>query len=63
ELYNKFDGMDFHDLTDHEQSAKDCAIIAIDEILDVLGGTGVYSFADIKVTAYWEDVKAEIEGI
>ena len=38
-----------------------CATIAVDEILDVLGNVGVYSFADPKVTAYWEDVKAEIE--
>lgn len=42
---------------------KQCATIAVDEILDVLGNVGVYSFADPKVTAYWEDVKAEIERL
>lgn len=46
-----------------EQAAKECAIIAVDEILDVLGNVGVYSFADPKVTTYWEGVKTEIEGM
>ena len=46
-----------------EYNAKQCATIAVDEILDVLGNVGVYSFADPKVTAYWEDVKAEIENL
>lgn len=46
-----------------EQAAKECSIIAVDEILDVLGDVGVYSFADPKVTTYWEGVKAEIEGM
>ena len=41
-------------------SAKECAIIAVDEILDVLGGAGVYSFADSKVTDFWEEVKQQI---
>ena len=39
---------------------KQCVIMAIDEILDVLGDVGVYGYADIKVTTYWEQVKKEL---
>lgn len=63
ELFNKFDAMDFHECSNHKQSAKQCALLAVDEILDVLGGWGVYSFADIKVTSFWEDVKLEIKKL
>ena len=45
------------------EEAKKCALIAVDEIIDVLGGSGVYSFADIKVSEYWEEVKKEIEKL
>lgn len=44
-------------------NAKACSIIAVDEILDVLGDVGVYSFADPKVTAYWKSVKEEINKL
>jgi len=43
--------------------AKYSAKIAVNEILDVLGGGGVYSFADIKVSEYWEKVKDEIDNV
>jgi len=48
---------------DKLESAKQCALIAVDEILDVLGGSGVYSFADSNVSVYWEVVKKEIEQL
>lgn len=69
ELFNKFKEYSYtawnggSDEMTTEQAAKECSIIAVDEILDVLGGAGVYSFADTKVTTYWETVKAEIEGL
>jgi hypothetical protein len=69
ELFNKFKEYSYTDWNGGEdemtteQAAKECAIISVDEILDVLGGIGVYSFADTKVTTYWETVKAEIEGM
>jgi hypothetical protein len=44
-----------------QQNAKKVAMICVDEILNVLGGSGVYSFADATVSEYWIDVKKEIE--
>lgn len=43
--------------------AKKVATITVDEILDVLGSAGVYSFASPDVTVYWEEVKKEIEKL
>jgi len=69
ELFDKFKEYSYtawhggNDEMTTEQAAKECAIIAVDEILDILGDVGVYSFADPKVTTYWECVKAEIEGL
>lgn len=37
-----------------------CAIICCDEIIDILGGEGVWSFADAKVYEFWQSVKDEI---
>lgn len=46
---------------DTTPNAKQCALIICNEIIDVLGGEGVYSFADDKVSEYWEQVKKSIE--
>lgn len=43
--------------------ARECAIICVDEIIEVLGSAGVYSFADKKVTNFWDNVKKEIEKL
>lgn len=43
-----------------ESLAKECAIIAVDEILDVLGSAGVYGFADPQISEYWQKIKEEI---
>lgn len=40
-----------------------CALIAVYEILEVLGGAGVYGFVDPKVEQYYENVKHEIEKL
>lgn len=50
-----------YNVKDLLDSAKQCALIAVEEILDILGGAGVYSFADEKVSEYWEQVKKEIK--
>ena len=44
------------------EDAKVCALIAVDEILDTLGGAGVYGYADGAVEHYWQEVKQEIEN-
>jgi hypothetical protein len=44
-----------------KKQAITCAILSVDNILDVLGGTGVCSFADIKISEYWENVKKELQ--
>lgn len=49
------------DLESYEQ--KQCALIAIDEIIDILGGVGVYGYADAAVEQYWNEVKQEIEKL
>jgi len=46
----------FTEWTDHRQSAKECALIAVDEIVR----NGIYSFEDNR---YWEEVKQEIEKL
>ncbi len=51
------------DFEDTKAAAMDSAIICIDQILDVLGGPGVYGFADPKVALQFEKVKAELEKI
>jgi hypothetical protein len=68
ELVDKF--MDYTGFEINEQnnmsnifSAKQCALIAVDEILDTLGGTGVYGYADAAVEHYWKEVKQEIEKL
>jgi hypothetical protein len=43
--------------------AKQCALIAVDEIINVLGSAGVYGFADDKVAEYWEEVKEKIKQL
>lgn len=58
ELFNKMKGF----RVKHSHSKK-CAKIAVEELLDVLGGAGVYSFADDKVAEYWNQVKTEIEKL
>ncbi len=42
-------------------NAKACAILHCQGIIEVLGDVGVYSFADPKVSEYWEQVLNEIK--
>lgn len=59
ELYTKFDKMDFHGLTSHEESAIDCAIIAVDEIIKL----DVWDNPFDKVhygLIFWQQVKEQL---
>jgi hypothetical protein len=64
ELYNKFlnpSGDTYlYGMLEHE-SAKECALIAVDEILDVI--TSIYDYDFEKLNPYWEEVKQEIENL
>jgi len=67
ELVNKFllllfGKKPFYSKSDYFK-AKKCATICVDEILEVLGGSGVYGFADPAVEHYWESVKTEIKKL
>lgn len=43
--------------------AKNCAIINVKNIIDVLGDEGVYAFADPKVSEKWERILSKIEEL
>jgi hypothetical protein len=43
------------------EAAKDCALIAVDEILYVI--TGIYDYDFEKLNPYWQEVKQEIEKL
>jgi hypothetical protein len=55
ELNTDFDGLVKYEL------AKQCALIAVDEILDVI--TVIYDYDFEKLNPYWEEVKKEIEKL
>jgi hypothetical protein len=67
ELYNKFlnpSGDTYlYGMLEHE-SAKECALIAIDEIIKLENNNGYY-FDGTNVTSisYWQEVKQEIEKL
>ena len=42
-------------------TAKQCTLIAVAEILDVI--TGIYDYDFEKLNPYWEEVKQEIEAL
>ena len=46
---------------DYEAKAKQCALIAVDEILDVI--TGIYDYDFEVLNPYWKEVKQEIEKL
>jgi hypothetical protein len=46
-----------------KSNAKSCAILHCQGIIDVLGGVGVYSFADPEVEKYWQQVLNEIQSL
>jgi hypothetical protein len=64
----------FHEVLgweDYFDSAKQCALIAVDEILEVMGSAVVYNYVypGVKIYAYpgteiyWQEVKQEIEKL
>jgi hypothetical protein len=59
ELVSKFRGTFFRSMSDVD--AKRCALIAVDEILDVI--TGIYDYDFEVLNPYWKEVKKEIEKL
>jgi len=53
------DGDEHHHCTYYV--AKQCALISVDEILDVI--TSIYDYDFEKLNPYWEQVKQEIENL
>ena len=45
------------------KEAKQCALIHVNGVIDVLGSAGVFGFADDKVSEEWESIKTEIEKL
>ncbi len=54
ELYNKM-----YDFSIFDESAKQCALIAVDEILDMVKHTPI----EFIETDYWQEVKQDIENL
>lgn len=63
ELYNKMyeTGFKPKSVLIRIEQAKECALIAVDEILDVI--TVIYDYDYEKLYPYWENVKKEIEKL
>jgi hypothetical protein len=61
ELYNNFYNTSTHPhhVESRQQFAKQCALIAVDEILNVIIGSYDYELEKI----YWQEVKQEIEKL
>jgi Mg/Co/Ni transporter MgtE len=60
ELFDKFNKPD----TTHYpyvHNAQQCALIAVDEILDVI--TSIYDYDFEKLNPFWEEVKQEINNL
>jgi hypothetical protein len=61
ELYNNFYNTSSHPhhVESRQQFAKQCTLIAVDEILNVIIGSYDYELEKI----YWQEVKQEIEKL
>lgn len=53
ELFNKFDNFDFHDLSDHKHSAKQGALIVVNEVISACK----FNYVERYNTDWWEKVK------
>ncbi len=51
--------------TDYKELAKQCALIAVDEILNNFGlqTTGQTFYTEYRAVEYWKEVKQEIEKL
>jgi hypothetical protein len=74
ELYNKFYNTSSHPhhIESRKDNAKQCALIAVDEILEATktkykwgGGSPekLVHFEEVKYDTYWQEVKQEIEKL
>ena len=61
ELYNKYEqlGRDFTRGVSMKEFAKECALISVDEILDMVKHTPI----EFIETDYWQEVKQDIEKL
>jgi hypothetical protein len=59
ELFNKYaDGFNFDSTyRDYKQQSKQCALIAVDEILNLCWN------GNLKAQQYWQEVKQEIQKL
>ena len=63
ELYNKYEFVYIQNYTS-KYEVKQCALIAVDEILNQYSDGGFnYKILDEEESAYWENVKHEIERL
>lgn len=60
ELYNLMYSNNSHpfNVQVRKESAKKCALIAVDELIQELTGSGI-----VGSSAYWKEVKQEIENL
>lgn len=67
ELYNLMYSNNSHpfNVQVRQESAKQCALIAVNEILDNFGLTtnGKIFFTEYRAIEYWQQVKQEIENL
>ena len=63
ELYNKYEqlGRDFTRGVSMKEFAKQCALIAVDEI--IMEREVIYASLGIRTGEFWIEVKAEIENL
>jgi hypothetical protein len=66
ELIDKFENYSFMDIDkkiSSFNSAKQCALIAVDEIRNILSMPNIPKYYPIVTDEYWEQVKQEIEKL
>lgn len=64
ELYQKYEllGIDFTRGVSMKEYSKQCALIAVDEVIDILSVLP-YGMEYLSHIDYWEEVKQEIENL
>ena len=63
ELFNKYwDLLALHNVLHRKLFTKECALIAVDEILQMVDET-MQGWLDADIIAYWKQVKEEIEKL
>ena len=65
QLFDKYNSFDFNTIVNqtHRRYAKQCALIAVDEIIETLNKEVYPRFQYDDTFEYWENVKNEIESL